>query len=63
MFFLSLGDQGAYADDRMIDELRKLLAHLRAHFVVELSNQPVGGREAAEIGNSLDIPDDDAGGH
>jgi hypothetical protein len=51
------------ARSRVIDELGKLLAHLRAHFVVRPSHHPIGGREAAQIGNGLDIPDDDAGWH
>ena len=50
MFILSLSDQGADADDRVIDVLGKLVAHLRAHFVLELSIQSIGGREAAQIG-------------
>src|SRR5271166_6896896 len=62
-FFLSLRDQGANADDRVIDELGKLVAHLRADFVVEPTNQPICGCEAAQIGNGLDIADDDAGWH
>src|SRR5271157_4036002 len=62
-FFLSLRDQGANADDRVIDELGKLVAHLRADFVVEPTNQPICCCEAAQIGNGLDIPYDDAGWH
>ncbi len=63
MFFLSLRDQGAYADDRVIDELGKFVAHLRADFVVGPANQPIRGRETGQIGHGLDIPDDDAGWH
>jgi hypothetical protein len=63
VFILSLRDQGTDADDRVIDELWKLVAHLCAGFVVEPTNQSIGGREAAQIGSGLDIPDDDAGWH
>src|SRR4029077_17103273 len=32
-------------------------------FVVEPASQPIRRREAAQIGNGLDVPDDDAGWH
>jgi hypothetical protein len=63
VFILSLRDQGAYADDRVIDELGKLVAHLCAGFLVEPASQPIRGREAAQIGNGLYVPDDDVGWH
>jgi hypothetical protein len=44
-----LGDERAYANDRVIDELWKLVAHLRAHFVVGLSDQS-GWRRRSRAG-------------
>ena len=63
MVFLPQRDQGADADDRVIDELGKLVAHLRADFVVGPSYQCIGGGEAAQVGHGLNIPDDSAGRH
>jgi hypothetical protein len=63
MFFPPLSDQRAYADDRVIDKLGKLVAHLGAHFIVGLADEPLGCSKTAEVGNGLDVPDDDAGGH
>ena len=63
VLFPALGDQRAYADDRVVDELGELVAHLRAHLIVRLADEPLGRREAAQVRNGLDVPDDDACGH
>jgi hypothetical protein len=57
------GDQGADANDRMVDVLRKPVSYSFADFFVGLPGQPVRGREAAEVGHGLKVPDDDATAH
>ncbi len=39
----------------------KLVAHRGANFVIAAAIMTVGSGEALEIGDCLDIPDDDAG--
>jgi hypothetical protein len=53
-------DQGANADNRVIDVLGKYVAHRGANFVIALAVMTIGGREALDVGNCFDIPNDDA---
>jgi class 3 adenylate cyclase len=55
----ALGNQRSYADNRVMDELGKPIAHLCAHFIVRLAGKTLGRREPAQVRDSLDIPDDD----
>ena len=55
-----MGNQGTNADDRVIDVLRELVAHFRANFIITLAIVTVGGGEALDVGDSFDIPNDDA---
>jgi hypothetical protein len=59
MIGLTVRDEGSDADDRVIDVLRKLVADRLAHFYVGLANKIVGGRKPAEVGYSLQVPDND----
>src|SRR4029078_1465815 len=52
-------DQRADANDRVVDVLRKLVAHGVADVGIALSLVAIGGRDPCEIGNGLDIPGDD----
>jgi hypothetical protein len=63
MIILAPDDQGADANDRMVDVLRKLISDRSADLIVSLAGQPVRGREAAEVGHGLKVPDDDATVH
>ena len=53
---LAVCDQGSDADDRVVDVLRKLVADGLAHSHVGLADEIVGGREAAEVRNGLEVP-------
>src|SRR5262249_44296141 len=63
LVILLMGNQGADAEDRMIDVLGELVAHCSANVVIALANMTVGSGEALEVRNSLNVPDDDAGAH
>jgi hypothetical protein len=56
-------DEGTDADDRVVDVLRKFFSDRLADLHVGLANEIVGGREPAEVGHSLQVPDDDARFH
>src|SRR6516225_11194755 len=45
------------ADDRVVDVLGKLVADGRANLHVGLAYEVVGGREPAEVGHGLQVPD------
>jgi hypothetical protein len=60
---LPVRDEGADADDRVVDVLGKLVADRLADFYVRLADQIVGGREAGKVGHSLQVPHDDAWFH
>jgi len=60
---LPVRDEGADADDRVIDVLGKLVADRLPHLHVGLADKVVGGREPAEVGHSLQVPHDDARFH
>jgi hypothetical protein len=51
------------ADDRMVDVLRKFVPDRLADFRVGLADKIVGGCEPAQVGHSLQVPDDDARFH
>jgi hypothetical protein len=57
---LLLQDEGTDADNRVVDVLRKSFADRLADFHVGLADKIVGGGEPAEVGHSLEVPDDDA---
>jgi hypothetical protein len=63
MIELAVRDEGSDADDRMVDVLRKLVADRLADFYVGLADKIVGGRKPAEVGYSLQVPDDDVWAH
>ena len=63
MIALSVSDQGADADNRVVDELWKLVADGFADFVVRLADEIIRGCEAAKIGHGLQVPDDGAWFH
>jgi hypothetical protein len=52
-------DQGADTGNRVIDVLRKLIAHIGADFVIALAIKTVCGSKAAKIGHRFDIPYED----
>jgi len=56
-------DEGSDADDRVIDVLRKFIADRLAGLYVGFADEVVGGREPAEVGHGLQVPDDDAWVH
>src|SRR5262249_31621775 len=60
---LSMCDESADANNRVVDVFRKLVAHRLANFNIGLADKVVGGREPAEVGHSLQVPDDDAWFH
>src|SRR5262249_53460835 len=60
---LPVRDEGSDADDRVVGVLRKLIADGLADFHVRLADKIVGRREPAEVGHSLQVPDDDARFH
>ena len=43
--------------------LRELIAHLGADFVIALAVMTVGGGKATEVGDGLEVPNEDMGGH
>ena len=63
MLWLAVRDEGSDADDRVVDVLREFIADRLAHFGVGLADKIVGGCKPAEVGHSLQIPDDDARFH
>jgi hypothetical protein len=58
-----VGDQRAYAEDRVIDVLGELVAHRGADVVIALAIMTVGSGEASQVRNGFDVPDDDARAH
>ena len=56
-------DEGSDADDRVVDVLRELVADRLADLHVGLAHEVVGGREPAQVGHGLQVPDDDARFH
>src|SRR5262249_1665937 len=48
------------ADDRVVDVLRELVADRLEDFGVGVADEIVSGREPAQVGHSLQVPDDDA---
>jgi len=56
-------DEGTNANDRVVDVLRKFVADRLADLDVGLADEIIGGREAAEVGHGLQVPDDDARFH
>src|SRR5262245_2531177 len=63
MIELPVCDEGSDADDRVVDVLREFVADGLADFHVGLADKVVGGCEPAEVGHSLQVPDDDARFH
>src|SRR5262249_49490347 len=63
MVGLAVRDEGADADDRVVDVLRKLVADRLPDLHVGLANEIVGRCEPAQVGHSLQVPDDDARCH
>ena len=49
--------------NRVVDVLRELVADSLADFHIGLADEIVGGCEPAEVGYSLQVPDDDAWFH
>jgi hypothetical protein len=63
VILLPVRDERSDADDRVVDVLRKLVADRLPDFHVGLADEIIGGREAAEVGHGLQVPDDDAWFH
>jgi hypothetical protein len=51
------------ADNRVVDVLRKFIAHRLTGLHVGLADKIIGGREPAEVGHSFEVPDDDSWFH
>src|SRR5262249_31414686 len=60
---LPVRDERPDADDRVVDVLREFVADGLADFHVGLADKIVSGFEPAEVGHSLQVPDDDAWFH
>ena len=64
---LAMRDKRADADDRMVDVLRKLVADLVAdrfaHFIIGARTHAVCCGVTAQIGHSLEVPDNDVAVH
>ena len=60
---LPMCDEGADADNRVVDVLREFVADRLADFYVGLADEIVGGCEPGEVGHSLEVPDDDTWFH
>ena len=56
-------DERTNADDRVVDVLRKFVPDRLAHFHVGLADEIIGDRKAAQVGHSLQVPNDDAWFH
>src|SRR5215813_1442512 len=56
-------NQGADANDRMIDMLWELVAKRSSDFVVTLPDELVGSREPGQVRHGLQVPNDDTVGH
>jgi hypothetical protein len=54
-----MSDQRTDADDRVVDQLWKLVAEFSSHVVIALAVETVRGRKPAQVRHSLEIPDDD----
>src|SRR5262249_32134419 len=63
MIGLAVCDEGSDANDRVVDMLREFISDRLAYFHVGLADKIVGGCELAEVGHSLQVPDDDAWFH
>ena len=63
MVRLAVRDESTNTDDRVVYVLREFVADRLAHFHVGLAHEIIGGREAAEVGHGLQVPDDDAWFH
>jgi hypothetical protein len=59
----SMSNQSTNANDRVINMLGKLVAHLGANFVIALTVMTVGSGEALDVGDGFDVPNDDGGTH
>jgi hypothetical protein len=57
---LSVRDESADAHDRVVDVLGELVADQLANLVIGLAHKSIGGCEPADVGNGLQVPDDDA---
>jgi len=53
---LAVRDQCSDADDRVVDVLREFVADRLADLRVRLADEIVGGREPAEVGHGLQVP-------
>jgi len=63
MLGFAVRDEGTNADDRVVDVLWEFVADGLAHLYVGLADKIISGREAAEVGHSLQVPHDDAWFH
>ena len=54
-----MGDQGADANNRVVDVLGKLVAHRLADFVIGFANKVISSGKAPKIGHGFEVPDDD----
>jgi hypothetical protein len=53
-------DESADAHNRVVDVLREFVADRFTNFYVGLADEIVSGSEPADVGHSLQVPDDDA---
>ena len=60
---LPVRDEGADADDRVIDVLRKLVAHRLTHFDIGPADKTVRSCEPGKVGHGFQVPDDEAWFH
>src|SRR5271166_5262921 len=55
----TMSHQGTNADDRVEDVLGELVAHCGANFVIALADMAGRGGKALQVGNRLEVPNDD----
>ena len=60
MIAVVVGNQRADTDNRVIDMLRKLVAHCGADVVITLTIKTICGSKATQIGHCFEVPNNDA---
>jgi hypothetical protein len=60
MIAFSVSDQGADADNSVVDVLRESVAEGGTDVRICLADKVIGCCEPCEVGHSLQVPDDDA---
>lgn len=58
-----MGNERPNTDDRVVDVLGELVAQFGSNFIVALASVAVRGREAFEIRDRFEVPNDGVGAH